>query len=84
MKTHVTVVTERGQVSIPAEIRKKMKLRPGQRILWDLTSERECRVTLSPAGRPQGALAMLGYAATFRRARRTHEWMAELREGEKA
>ncbi|NLF84641.1 MAG: AbrB/MazE/SpoVT family DNA-binding domain-containing protein, partial [Lentisphaerae bacterium] len=29
MKTLATLVTERGQVSIPAEIRKKMKLQAG-------------------------------------------------------
>jgi AbrB family looped-hinge helix DNA binding protein len=84
MKTLATIVTERGQVSIPAEIRKKMKLQAGQRILWELASSTECRITPAPARRPQGAGAMLGYASTFRRARRTREWMAELREGEKA
>ena len=41
MKTLATMVTERGQVSIPAEIRKKMKLKPGQRILWELTPDGE-------------------------------------------
>jgi|LSQX01.1.fsa_nt_gb AbrB family looped-hinge helix DNA binding protein len=84
MKTLATMVTERGQVSIPAEIRKKMKLKPGQRILWELTPDGECRITPAPVRRPQGACAMLGYASTFRRTRRTQEWMDELRGGEEA
>jgi AbrB family looped-hinge helix DNA binding protein len=84
MKTLATIVTERGQVSIPAEIRKKMKLQAGQRILWELASNGGCRITPAPARRPQGARAMLGYASTFRRARRTREWMGEFREGEQA
>lgn len=84
MKTLATVVTERGQVSIPAEIRKQMKLLSGQRIVWELTSPTECKITLPPAKRPHGAVAMLGFASTFRRARRTKDWMAELREGEKS
>jgi len=84
MKTLATLVTERGQVSIPAEISKKMKLQAGQRILWELASSGECRITPAPTRQPQGARAMLGYASTFRRARRTREWMAELRGGEQA
>ena len=32
----------------------------------------------------KGAKAMLGYASTFRKPRTTAEWMAELRDGEKA
>lgn len=29
-----TTVTERGQTSIPAEIRKRLGLKPGQRLEW--------------------------------------------------
>jgi AbrB family looped-hinge helix DNA binding protein len=29
-----TTVTERGQISIPAELRKKFKLTPGTEIVW--------------------------------------------------
>lgn len=29
-----TTLTERGQISIPAEIRKKYQLKPGMGILW--------------------------------------------------
>ncbi|HTG37036.1 MAG TPA: hypothetical protein VLB76_29320 [Thermoanaerobaculia bacterium] len=31
---------------------------------------------------PRGAIAMLGFAKRFRPARRTQDWMTELREGE--
>jgi AbrB family looped-hinge helix DNA binding protein len=83
MKTLVTTVTERGQVSIPAEVRKQMGLRPGRRLLWEPTSDTECRVRVSREGRAPGAVAMLGYARHFREPRRTSEWLAELREGER-
>jgi len=41
----------------------------------------EIRVTILPEPEPQGAMAMLGFAKRFRKARRTQAWMAELREG---
>ena len=82
MKTMVTTVTERGQVSIPAEIREQLHIEPGQRLVWERVSDTECRVRLTPGLRAAGAVAMLGYAKRFRTARRTGEWMAELREGD--
>jgi AbrB family looped-hinge helix DNA binding protein len=79
----VSVVTERGQVSIPARVRKELSLAKGHRLLWEKTGDREMRVTVLPEPEPRGAIAMLGFAKRFRRTRRTEEWMAELREGEK-
>ncbi len=84
MKTLATMVTERGQVSIPAEIRRKLSLTSGQRVLWEAVSEHECRILVSAAPKVVGALAMLGYAAKFRKPRRTQEWMHEIRAGELA
>ncbi len=76
-------LTERGQISVPAALRKAMHLRPGQRLKFVPVSDHEFRV-LAPAGAPPGPLAMLGYARKLRAgpARRTSEWMRELREGE--
>ena len=36
MKTLVTKVTDRGQTSIPAEIRASLALKPGMSIVWEL------------------------------------------------
>lgn len=82
MKTLCTVVTERGQVSIPAEVRRRLGLAPGQRLEWEVVSGDECRVRRSAGRRVPGARAMLGYAREFRAARPTRAWMAELREGD--
>jgi AbrB family looped-hinge helix DNA binding protein len=78
-----SVVTERGQVSVPASLRRAMNLRPGQKLHWEQVSEREIRVSL-PAENPPGPLAMLGHARLIRNTppRRTADWMRELREGE--
>lgn len=82
MKTLATMVTDRGQVSIPAAIRKRMNLISGQRVTWDPISDHECRMVVVTDARVSGAMAMLGYAAKFRRTRRTSEWMADIRKGE--
>jgi len=76
-------LTERGQVSVPAGIRKAMGLRPGQKLHWEQISEREMRVSVREET-PPGPLSVLGYARQVRGepARRTADWMEELREGE--
>jgi AbrB family looped-hinge helix DNA binding protein len=85
MNAQTTVVTERGQVSIPAAIRKALGLKPGQPLIWEKVSDRECLVRVPSKKKPLGAKAMLGFAAAFRgeKGRPTDEVMAELREGER-
>ncbi len=81
--TEITVVTDRGQVSIPAHLRKKLSLTKGQRLLWERVGERELRVVVLESTTPRGAQAMRGFARRFRKNRRTtSEWMTELRAGE--
>ena len=77
-------LTERGQISVPAFLRKAMKLRPGQRFKFAPVSDHEFRV-ITQKSTPPGPLAMLGYARKLRTgpARRTSDWMRELRGGEK-
>lgn len=77
-----TVLTERGQTSIPADVRREMDLRPGVRLAWERVSDNEIRVSVvrEPEGDP---VAMLGFARRFRSVRSTADWMAELREGER-
>jgi AbrB family looped-hinge helix DNA binding protein len=82
MKTLVTCITERGQISIPSEIRSQLNWSPGKRLLWEVTAEDECRVWAPAQTKRVGAMAMRGFAATFRKTRTTAEWMKELREGE--
>ena len=78
-------LTERGQISVPASLRKAMNLRPGQRLKFAPISDHEFRVFLEDKA-PAGPMAVLGYARKLRTgpARRTSDWMRELREGDKA
>jgi bifunctional DNA-binding transcriptional regulator/antitoxin component of YhaV-PrlF toxin-antitoxin module len=82
MKTLITRLTDRGQTSVPASVRRKMRLAMGARLLWEPISDHECRILVQDAQDPDGPIAMLGFARTFRKARSTAEWMRELREGE--
>lgn len=79
--SRISVVTSRGQVSIPAELRQALALGKGRRLLWEKAADSELRVTVLPEHAP-GSLQMLGFARRFRATRSTADWMAELREGE--
>jgi len=80
----ITVVTDRGQVSIPARLRRELAIGKGKQLLWQKTGEREIRIVVLETDKPRGAEAMLGFARRYRpRARRTADWMRELREGER-
>lgn len=82
MKTHVTTLTERGQVSIPADFRAELGLKPGDKLLWSASGDKALLITTCEAPKRKGARAMLGYAKTFRETMSTAEWMKILREGE--
>jgi len=81
--SRTTVVTERGQTSIPAALRKALHLDKGRRLRWERVSNRELRVTIVDEVDPVGPEAMRGFARTFRTTRQTDERMEELREGER-
>ena len=76
-------LTERGQVSVPASLRRAMGLKAGQRLHWEQTSKCEILVSLREEN-PTGPLSVLGYAERVlkKAPRRTEAWMKELREGE--
>jgi AbrB family looped-hinge helix DNA binding protein len=81
VKTDTTVVTERGQTSIPAHLRKEMGLGRGKRLVWEKVSDEEIRIRVRPSTEVD-PVAMLGFARRFRRTRRTAAWMSDLRAGD--
>lgn len=81
--SRISVVTERGQVSIPAELRKELALAKGSRLLWEKAADSELRAVVLPVREVQGSLRMLGFARRFRSTLPTAEWLAELRQGER-
>jgi len=77
----VTTLTERGQVSMPSAIRRQLRLRPGQPLLWSRVSDREIRVTVPRQG---SGRSMRGFMKRYLRGGpvRTGDWMKILRGGE--
>ena len=77
-------MTDRGQVSMPASIRRELGLRPGQTLLWKRLSHDEVRVKVPRRG--SGKTSMRGFMKKFLAdgPRTTAGWMKILREGEKS
>ena len=78
----ITMVTQRGQISIPSAIRRSLCVSPGERLIWEATGEHECRVRRLKETPIKGAMAMRGFAKGFRDVRSTEDWLREIREGE--
>ncbi len=77
-----STLTERGQISLPASLRRALHLRPGQKLRFEAVSDHEFRV-FTPQEKAPGPLSVLGYARRLGSSpRRTKAWMKELREGE--
>ena len=72
----ISRMSERGQVSVPISIRNVLGLTPSSLIAWTLDAETGT-ATLSPVRTPQkgGVQAALGFAARFRKTRRTADWL---------
>jgi bifunctional DNA-binding transcriptional regulator/antitoxin component of YhaV-PrlF toxin-antitoxin module len=78
-------MTERGQISIPARIRKLLHLKPGQKLRWRFIAPSECRVFIEPALENASPFAALGYIHKLypQDFRSSDERMDELRSGAK-
>lgn len=82
MGTNESTLTERGQISLPAALRRALRLKPGQKLRFEKVSDHEFRVFTPPHEAP-GPMSVLGYARRLRtESRRTAEWMKELRAGD--
>jgi AbrB family looped-hinge helix DNA binding protein len=79
-----TTVTERGQISIPAALRRELQLSPGQSVLWEKVSDTECRLLiLSPPTSAPNPKTAIGFAQRQGLpVRSSREWMEFLREGD--
>lgn len=86
MKGTLTTLTERGQVSMPASLRKQLHLKPGQPLMWEKVSDDECRVRIVRQRGNKAAKCMRGFMKGFHTGaslpKTTASWMKLLREGE--
>ena len=88
MKGALTTLTERGQVSMPASLRKQLRLKPGQPLMWEKVSDDECRVRVVRGREDETAKSMRGFMKQFQTGTKspktTAGWMKLLREGEQS
>ena len=70
----VTKVSDRGQVSVPSDVRRELGIGPGVSIKWDLLADGTARVTVMRSNADGGAKNLLGFAKRFRETRSTDEW----------
>jgi bifunctional DNA-binding transcriptional regulator/antitoxin component of YhaV-PrlF toxin-antitoxin module len=82
----ITVVTERGQTSVPSKLRRKAGLTRGRQLHWYAVSDHEFRVVVETAEEAPGPMAVLGWASRHNRhgVPRSDEAMREIREGDGA
>ena len=86
MNGELTTLTERGQVSVPASIRREMGLEPGQELIWRKLSDDEVRVQVVRRRKRRSGPSVIGCAKKLHEERgwstRTDEWLKVLRAGE--
>ena len=81
--TYISRLSERGQVSVPIAIRNALGLTPSSRIAWTLNAENgTATLSLVHTPRKGGAQAAHGFAARFRKTRRTADWLAGVDDAE--
>ncbi len=80
----ITMVTKRGQTSVPSKLRRRGGLTAGKRLRWYGISDREFRVVVETVEEVPGPLAALGWAIRYQKrgVPGSDEAMRELREGE--
>lgn len=84
-KTELTMVTERGQTSIPSHLRKAARVGKGDRLSWEKVSETEFRVRVVRKPKRRGdPEAMIGFALRHGLpGGRTDDYIREMRAGER-
>ena len=73
-RTLISKISDRGQVSVPADIREALGLQAGSSMRWELCADGSARVTLWRYFPKRSAAELLGYAKNFRMPKRTEEW----------
>ena len=70
---------------MPADLRRKLGIRPGQPLMWKMISDSECRVVVVRKSADRRGRTMRGFMKRFQKAlpATTAGWMELLREGER-
>ena len=69
-----TKVSDRGQVSVPSDIRAALGIGPGTVLEWDLSTDGSARVSVLRQCLAKDAVSLVGFVRKYRKPRRTDEW----------
>ena len=76
MKTVLkTKVSVRGQVALPAAVRRKLDIKVGDTLQWQFLSDGGVRMSLIQKPRAKDMRDMLGFANRFRKTRPSTDWL---------
>ena len=67
-------VSVRGQVALPAEIRKRLDIKTGDCVQFQFLTDGGVRMSLAQKNEPGQIHDMLGFARKFRKVRPSTEW----------
>lgn len=73
-KTLISKISDRGQVSVPADVRDALGLQAGSSMRWEICADGSARVTPWRFFPKRSAVDLIGYAKQFRTPKRTEEW----------
>jgi AbrB family looped-hinge helix DNA binding protein len=87
MKRILSKLTKHGRVSVPASLRKQLRMKPGDTLLWENVSENECRLRVVLHRETGTVGSMRGFMKRFQTDSNlpatTAGWMNLLRHGER-
>ena len=75
-KSLQTKVSDRGQVSVPADIRAALGIEPGSMLEWEVSTDGSARVSVARQRLARNAESLVGFVRKYRKPRRTEEWFA--------
>jgi antitoxin PrlF len=78
MDRQTATITSKGQITIPREVRRRLGLKPGDRV--DFVTERGRTILGRTQNGPNPFEAYIGALPAFRNKREIHSWIAEMRD----
>ena len=78
----VTILTDRGQLQVPAWVRERLALQPGQRFAWSVLPDGDLQVHVVRQEAIARRTQWRAYARTTQGDRTSDEILADLREGD--
>ncbi len=78
----ITVLTDRGQLQVPAWVRSQLAFEPGQRFVWRVLPDGDVQLHAVRQDREARRAGWRAYVHTTQGARTSDEVMAELREAD--